>query len=86
MSVEQVNDLLKAASNIKHRALFMTVYGGGLRVSAVVRLKQHHIEGERMMIRVEQGKGKQDCYAILPCSIKLNQFYNRNSGTGLTHM
>ena len=69
LSVEQVNHLLKAASNIKHRALLMTVYGGGLRVSEVVRLKPHHIESERMMIRVEQGKGKKDRYTILPQSL-----------------
>jgi len=69
LSVEQVNNLLKAASNIKHRALLMTVYGGGLRVSEVVRLKPHHIESERMMIRVEQGKGKKDRYTILPQSL-----------------
>ena len=69
LSVEQVNDLLKAASNIKHRTLLMTVYGGGLRVSEVVRLKPHHIESDRMMIRVEQGKGRKDRYTILPQSL-----------------
>jgi len=69
LSVEQVNHLLKAASNIKHRALLMTVYGGGLRVSEVVRLKPHHIESDRMMMRVEQGKGKKDRYTILPQSL-----------------
>lgn len=69
LSVEQVRDLLKAASTIKHRALLMTVYGGGLRVSEVVRLKPHNIESDRMMIRVEQGKGKKDRYTILPQSL-----------------
>ncbi|OPX37498.1 MAG: hypothetical protein B1H12_04750 [Desulfobacteraceae bacterium 4484_190.2] len=69
LSVEQVNDLLKAVPNIKHRTLLMTVYGGGLRVSEVVRLKPHHIESDRMMIRVEQGKGRKDRYTILPQSL-----------------
>ena len=69
LSLKQVRDLLKAASNIKHRTVLMTVYGGGLRVSEVVRLKPHHIESERMMIRVEQGKGKKDRYTILPQSL-----------------
>lgn len=69
LSVEQVNHLLKAAPNIKHRALLMTVYGGGLRVSEVVRLKSHHIESDRMMMRVDQGKGKKDRYTILPQSL-----------------
>ncbi len=47
----------------------MTVYGGGLRVGEVVRLKPHHIESERMLIRVEQGKGKKDRYTLLPKSL-----------------
>lgn len=66
LSIEEVNRLLNAASSIKHRTLLMTVYGAGLRVSEVVGLKPHHIESSRMMIRVEQGKGKKDRYTILP--------------------
>ena len=69
LSLEQVHRILKATANIKHRALLITVYGGGLRVSEVVRLKPHHIESERMMIRVDQGKGKKDRYTILPQSL-----------------
>ncbi len=44
----------------------MTVYGAGLRVSEVVKLKPFHIESSRKMIRVEDGKGKKDRYTILP--------------------
>lgn len=44
----------------------MTVYGAGLRVSEVVKLKPFHIESSRKMIRVEEGKGKKDRYTILP--------------------
>jgi len=69
LSLEEVNHLLKAASNIKHQALLMTVYGAGLRVSEVVHLKPRHIESDRMMIRVDQGKGKKDRYTILPQSL-----------------
>jgi integrase len=45
----------------------MTIYSAGLRVSEAVRLKPHHIESapSRMMIRVEQGKGKKDRYTVL---------------------
>ncbi|MFC1672361.1 tyrosine-type recombinase/integrase [Planctomycetota bacterium] len=52
---------------IKHRALLYMVYGSGLRVSEVVRLKPSHIESapERMMVRVEQAKGRKDRYTIL---------------------
>lgn len=53
------------ASNEKHRTLLMTTYGAGLRVSEVVRLKVGHIDSDRMMIRVEQGKGRKDRYTLL---------------------
>jgi site-specific recombinase XerD len=66
MSVKEVECLLNAASNIKHRSLLMTVYGAGLRVSEAVHLKPYHIESSRMMIRIDQGKGKKDRYTILP--------------------
>jgi integrase/recombinase XerD len=69
LSVEEVGRILKSAANIKHRALLTTVYGGGLRVSEVVQLKTKHIESERMMIRVEQGKGRKDRYTLLPQSL-----------------
>jgi len=45
--------------------LLMTIYAGGLRVSDVVELKVTDIHSERMMIRVEQGKGRKDRYTIL---------------------
>lgn len=69
LSIEEVGRILKAENNIKHRALLTTVYGGGLRVSEVVHLKPQHIESERMMIRVEQGKGRKDRYTLLPQSL-----------------
>ena len=65
-STEQVADLLATARNPKHRALLMCVYGAGLRVSEVVKLKPKHIESSRGLIRVEQAKGKKDRYTILP--------------------
>jgi integrase/recombinase XerD len=66
-SRQEVKRLLAAADNLKHRLLLQTVYGAGLRVSELVRLKPHHIESDpdRMMIRVDQGKGKKDRYTIL---------------------
>jgi site-specific recombinase XerD len=59
--------LLAATENLKHRLLLQTVYSAGLRVSELVRLKPKHIESaaDRMMIRVDQGKGKKDRYTIL---------------------
>ena len=62
-----VRRILEAAHNLKHRALLTLVYGSGLRVSEVVRLKPHHIESapDRMVVRVEQGKGRKDRYTLL---------------------
>ena len=66
-SKKEVRRLLDAARNFKHRILLETAYSAGLRVSELVRLKPHHIESDpdRMLIRVEQGKGKKDRYTIL---------------------
>jgi len=66
-SVEEVKRLLDAVDNLKHLVLLETVYSAGLRVSELVRLQLHHIESDhsRMMIRVEQGKGKKDRYTVL---------------------
>ena len=67
LSIEQVTRLLSCIDNLKHRVLLKTTYSAGLRVSEVVRLKPHHIESDpsRMLIRVEQGKGKKDRYTVL---------------------
>jgi site-specific recombinase XerD len=67
MSQEEVFHFLDSITNLKHRALLMTVYSAGLRVSEVVKLQPHHIESapSRMMILVEQGKGRKDRYTIL---------------------
>jgi integrase/recombinase XerD len=63
----EVKRLPAAADNLKHRLLLQTVYSSGLRVSELVCLKPKHIENDpdRMMIRVDQGKGKKDRYTIL---------------------
>jgi integrase len=66
-SLEEVKRLLAAVDNLKHLVLLQTAYSAGLRISELVRLKPHHIESDpsRMLIRVEQGKGKKDRYTIL---------------------
>src|SRR5438105_3848277 len=56
LSVEEVTLLLQAAS-AKYKAAFATAYGAGLRVSEVVALKVGDIDSERMLLRVERGKG-----------------------------
>jgi integrase/recombinase XerD len=65
LSREEVARLIQAAHNRKHRVLMMTAYSAGLRVSDLVRLKPLDINSDRMLIRVEQGKGHKDRYTLL---------------------
>lgn len=65
LSRQEVRRLLEAAKDQKHRLLLMTAYGAGLRVSELVRLQPRHIHSERMLIRVDQGKGRKDRYTLL---------------------
>jgi site-specific recombinase XerD len=65
LSPEEVGRLIAAAPNLKHQAAMSVAYGAGLRVSEVVSLKVGDIDGERMTLRVEQGKGRKDRYAML---------------------
>jgi site-specific recombinase XerD len=67
LSVEALERLFASISNPKHRALVMTTYSAGLRVSEVVRLQITDIESDpsRMLIRINQGKGNKDRYSLL---------------------
>src|SRR4051812_39626705 len=65
LSAEEVGRLLEAAPGPKHKAALGTAYGAGLRVSEVVALKVGDIDSTRMLIRVEQGKGRKDRNAML---------------------
>lgn len=62
---EEVGRILGACRNGKHRMLLTTCYGCGLRVSEVVSLRVRHIDGERRVLRIEQGKGAKDRYVPL---------------------
>jgi site-specific recombinase XerD len=57
LSLEEVTRLINAAGNLLHRALLMTLYGTGMRRTEVSLLKVSDIDSQRMMIRVERGKG-----------------------------
>jgi integrase/recombinase XerD len=65
MSMEEVQQILQAVRNVKHRTVLMTIYSCGLRVSEAVHLKVTDIDSKRMVVRVEQGKGRKDRYTIL---------------------
>lgn len=61
----EVGRILACCTNPKHRMLLTTCYGCGLRVSEVVSLQVRHIDGERSLLRVEQGKGAKDRLVIV---------------------
>lgn len=65
LSKAEVKALLEAPKNLKHRALLATMYGAGLRVSEVARLKVHDLDRERHAIWVRGGKGHKDRQVML---------------------
>jgi site-specific recombinase XerD len=65
LSPEEVARFLEAAPGTKYKAALSVAYGAGLRVSEVVSLKVSDVDSKRMMLRVEQGKGRKDRHAML---------------------
>jgi site-specific recombinase XerD len=65
LSPEEVRRLIAAAGNLKHQTALSVAYGAGLRASEVVALKVGDIDSQRMTLRIEQGKGRRDRYAML---------------------
>ncbi len=65
LSPAEVERLIGAPRSVKHRALLAMTYGSGLRVSEVVRVRLADVDRGRMMLRVEQGKGRKDRYSVL---------------------
>lgn len=65
LSVPEVTRLLESAGSLKYQAALGVSYGAGLRASEVVHLKVTDIDSERMLIRVERGKGQRDRNAML---------------------
>ncbi len=77
LSKEEVQQLLEATTNSKHKTILMTLYGTGLRAAELSRLLPRHIQRDRRLIRVDQGKGKKDRYTILPNTLleQLSSYY-----------
>jgi integrase/recombinase XerD len=65
LSPEEVARLLAAAPGLKYRAALSVAYGAGLRAAEVISLKVGDLDSGRMVIRVEQGKGRKDRYVML---------------------
>jgi integrase/recombinase XerD len=66
LSQDEVARFLGAVDNLKQRMVLTVCYATGLRISEAVRLTPAAIDSERMVIRVEQGKGRKDRYVMLP--------------------
>lgn len=72
LSREEVARLIEAAGTPKYQAILSVAYGAGLRASEVVALKVGDIDSTRMTLRIEQGKGRKDRYAML-CPVLLER-------------
>jgi site-specific recombinase XerD len=66
LSREEATLLIDAARNLKHRTALSVAYASGLRASEVIGLKVSDVDSKRMVLRVDQGKGRKDRYALLP--------------------
>lgn len=69
LGADEVDQLLKCVTCIKHRMLLLTLYAAGLRLSEGAALTIHDIDSKRMMIRVASGKGQKD--RLVPLSPRL---------------
>ena len=82
LSAEEVTRILEAAPGpgLRYRAAFSVAYGGGLRASEVTHLKVGDIDSDRMLIRVDQGKGRKDRHVMLsPSLLELLRDYYREA-------
>jgi integrase/recombinase XerD len=79
LTQEEVWRIINAPKNMKHRLLLMTTYSAGLRASEVIKLKPEHIDSERMLIKVEEGKGGKDRYTLLSKMLlkELRHYYKK---------
>ena len=79
LTKQQVWKIICAPQNLKHRLILMTTYAAGLRAGEVIALKPKHIESERMLIKVEGGKGRKDRYTMLSAKllVELRHYYRK---------
>lgn len=65
----EVKSLIGQCTNLKHRTLLQCCYGCGVRLNELISLQVTHIDGERHLLRIEQGKGSKDRLILLPDSV-----------------
>ena len=87
LSREEVARLLNATTCLKHQAALSVAYGAGLRVAEVAALKVSNIDSERMLLRVEHGKGGRYRNAMLPADllILLREWWKAGRQQGVMH-
>jgi site-specific recombinase XerD len=79
MSPDEVSRFLGAVDGLNHRVILTVCYAAGLRISEAVHLKATAIDSQRMVIRVEEGKGRKDRYVMLSPKLLgiLRDYYRR---------
>jgi site-specific recombinase XerD len=81
-SRKDVTLVIDSAGSLKYKAAFSIAYGAGLRTNEVVHLKVSDIDSDRMVLRVDEGKGDKDRYAMLsPSLLKLLRQWYRHANT-----
>mgnify|MGYP006397337223 FL=1 len=87
LSRDEVTRLLNATTCLKHQVALSVAYGAGLRVAEVSMLKVRDIDSERMLLRVERGKGGQYRNAMLPADLLklLRQWWKLGHEQGVMH-
>jgi integrase/recombinase XerD len=77
---EDIWKIISAPENLKHRLILMATYSAGLRASEVRTLKPEHIDSQRMLIKVENGKGSKDRYSLLSKMLlaELRNYYRKH--------
>ena len=87
LSRDEVTRLLNATICIKHQAALSVAYGAGLRVAEVAMLKVSDVDSERMLLRVERGKGGRYRNAILPADLLtlLREWWKAGRQQGVMH-
>jgi integrase/recombinase XerD len=81
LSADEIVRFFAAVPSLKHRTALMAAYAAGLRVSEVVRLRVGDIDSDRMLFRVEQGKGQRDRYVMLSAQLLVMlRAFGRNTG------
>jgi len=78
LSEEEVAQIISSIKNIKHKALVITMYSAGLRISELLNLLVKDIDSDRMQIKVSNAKGKKDRYTLLsPKTLEILRIYAR---------